>query len=163
MANALELKFLPIFYAAAVAAGHPWPAAAACEAWNETGGQPGDRWPHMPMLADGSPSYNCLGIKAGHGYAGKTVTADGTEVLPDGSSTGPQADNWRVYECFEDCFSDQIFILHHEGGGATYAKALAATTIEDYVTAECAEWSTNPAKAGQVLATYRDHRDLLGG
>lgn len=160
--NPLERQYLTIYKAAAQDAGHPWPGAAAAEAWNETGGQPPMTLPHMPKLANGSTSYNCLGIKAGRKYTGATVTADGTEQMADGEFTGPEADAWRVYPSFMACFADQLRILKTEGGGKTYAAALAAKTPEDYIEAECPVWSTNRDKAAEVLATYKAHADILG-
>jgi len=169
--NALEIKYLPIYKAAAAAANAAsatpmpawWPGCAAAEAWCETGGF--GAFPEMPMLAGGTPSYNCLGIKGFAGYQGPTVAADGTEALSDGGMSGPQADNWRVYASFEACFADQIAVLHGEknaDGTLRYQAALDAATPEEYIAAECAKWSTDPQKAANVLATWRAHQDLLG-
>lgn len=157
MANPLELEYLPIFFAAAQAAGHPWPGAAAAEAWNETGGT-------THLLLPSPDSFNCLGIKAGHHYTGKTVRANGTEENADGTFTGPQPDDWRVYASFEECFADQVRILNTQPdgrGGLAYAAALGATTVEEYIAAECKVWSTNQEKARDVLLTYSAHKELL--
>lgn len=159
MANPLELEYLPIFKAAALAAGHPWPGAAAAEAWNETGGM-------THLLLPSPDCFNCLGIKAGHGYTGAIVAANGTEENADGSFTAPSAMSWRKYASFEECFADQIAILHRQrdvpGGPLKYQAALDAATAEEYIAAECPVWSTNRQKAADVLATYRAHLDLLG-
>lgn len=176
MSNPLELEYLPLLKAAAAAANAAsatpmpawYPGCAAAEAWCETGGTTQLK---LPRLADGTSSYNCLGIKAGRGYTGKTVTADGTEQLATGAFTDPTPMNWRVYAGFAECFADQLKILHTQrdavspGSGQSglhYQKALDAGTAEEYIATEPWEWSTNQQKSADVLATYRAHIAVLG-
>jgi hypothetical protein len=154
VSNPLEIPFLQKMLAAAKSVNHPYPGAAAAEAWCETGGI------HFPPN-----SHNVLGIKAPHGWTGPTVLADGTEQNSDGSYTGPQSDLWAVFPDYASCFAEQINILHQatDGrGNLLYAAALAATTIEAYIIAECKEWSTGLAKGIDTLETYNAHRDVLG-
>jgi hypothetical protein len=170
VSNPLELEFLPLFKAAAAqanaASATPMPAwypgCAAAEAWCETGGT---TRLDLPRLADGTSSYNCLGIKAGKGYAGATVPADGTEENADGTFTEPREMEWRCYSDFAACFADQIRLLHtqRDSKGLHYQPALDATTPEQYIATEPWEWSTNQGKSAAVLATWRAHRDVLGG
>lgn len=151
--NPLEIPFLRKMLAAAKSVNHPWPGAAAAESWCETGGI------HFPPN-----SNNVLGIKPPRGWTGPTVLADGTEQRNDGSYTGPQADLWAVFPDYASCFAEQVNILHNatDGhGNLLYAAALSAATIEDYIVAECKEWSTGILKGQAVLQTYHAHLDVL--
>lgn len=129
-------------------------ACAACEAMAET------LW-----LTEMPPnSRNCLGIKAGRGYVGKVVQANGTEQNADGSWTTASPDIWRVYEAYAACFYDQIKILHSQknsDGSLAYQAALNAPTPDAYILAECARWSTGQAKGAVVLQIYHAHKDVL--
>lgn len=147
MASAEQLQVLQEMFRCAQQAGHKWPAAAACEAMDETAW--GKDFP--------AGSYNVLGIKAYPGWTGPTVTADGTEQNPNGSWTGPQVDRWCKFESFVDCFKEQMLILAEP----RYAAAMEAPTIEEYIVAECAIWSTSQQKGQAVLEIYRAHRDIL--
>lgn len=150
----IQLQFLKTMFEAAKTAGHRWPAAAACEACIETG-----HGAHVPYK-----SNNVLGIKATRSYTGLYVTANGTEQHSDGSYTGPELDRWRVYPDYASCFRDQMHVLQTQkepDGSLAYAKALAATDIETYITEECKVWSTGILKGQQVLLEYRAHKDLL--
>jgi hypothetical protein len=158
MATTQEIAWLTgSFFAAKLATeGAPWllkitpeqyAAAAACEAAAETG------WgAHMPPN-----SNNVLGIKAYRGWTGKVVTADGTEQNADGSYTGPQSDLWCVFDSIEACFAEQLMILQEP----RYAQAAEATTIEAYILAECAVWSTGLQKGQVVTQIYEAHKDVL--
>jgi hypothetical protein len=154
MGNPIEIPFLVKCKAAATEAAHPFPGAAAAEAWNETGGI------HFPP-----GSNNILGIKAFKGYAGATVFANGTEEVA-GVFTPPAVMRWRAYPSFAECFADQLRVLRserrHPGGPLLYQAALDAKTPEEYIAAECPIWSTSTSKAQDVLLTYRAHLDVLG-
>lgn len=142
-----RVQFLKDMKAAAIGAHHPWPGAAAAESAVETGwGQ------HVPK---GSNNY--LGIKAFHGWAGPTVSADGTEQSKDGVWSGPQHDLWCVFQSAEDCFAEQVVILHEP----RYAAALEAPTVESYIVTESAIWSTGILRGSAVLQTFNAHRDIL--
>jgi len=166
-----DLEFLQTMFDAALEAARayvtpstPWPLnitmqeyaqCAACESAEETG------W--GKSLPKGSNNY--LGIKATKSWTGPVVGASGTEQNPDGSWTGPQADLWRVYANPQACFADQLHILataKNPDGSLIYAQALAAETPEDYITAECAKWSTGLAKGQQVTIIYDNHGKMSG-
>lgn len=154
MINANQLLFLKQVYAAALSVGHRWPKAVACEAAFETGWGK-DMPPH---------SNNVLGIKALGKYIGPKVSANGTEQNADGSMTGPQHDQWRVYPVMSECIGDQTHILHTQldsTGKLAYRDALAATTIETYILNECRVWSTGTRKGSLVLQIYTDYGRLL--
>lgn len=166
MATPQQLDFMRTAYASAKLAAsqcvawpltipqYLWIGAAATEACVETG------WgAHMPPN-----SRNCLGINAGKNYKGQIVDSNGTEQLPNGQMTGPTEHHWRVYATYSDCFADQLHILETErepDGSLSYQAALSANTVEAYITAECAKWSTGITKGQSVLQTYHSHLDIL--
>lgn len=129
------------------AAAHKWPGCAAAEAAMETG------WgEHIPKN-----SNNVLGIKAYKGWTGPIVYANGTEQSPNGEWTAEQLDGWCVFASPQECFAEQMKILQEP----RYAAAMAATTPENYIMAECRVWSTGILKAEGVLTIWRCHKDLL--
>jgi hypothetical protein len=162
-----DITYLQTMYAAAFAAAQaytPWPLGitmqeyaecAACEAAEETG------WgKYLPK-----GSNNELGIMQLGQWAGPSVTADGTEQEPDGVWDPAKPDKWCVFPDAQTCFSEQLKILataKSHGGALLYAAALAATTPEDYITAECHVWSTGLAKGQQVTIIYENHGKALG-
>lgn len=166
MATPQQLEFMREAYASAkLAASHciAWPltipqylwvGAAAAEACVETG------WlQHMPPN-----SRNCLGITAGKNYTGPVVDANGTEQLHNGDMTTATLHHWRVYPTYADCFSAQLRILETQrnpDGTLTYQSAISANTVDSYITAECAKWSTGIYKGQAVLAVYHSHLDIL--
>lgn len=142
-----QQQFLLDMYEEAKIANHKWPQAAAAESVVETG------WgAHIP-----ANSFNVLGIKAYRGWTGPIVGATGTEQNTDGSWTGPQADQWCVFPTYAACFAEQMLILQEP----RYAAAMEAPTVEAYIVAECAIWSTGQQKGQAVLATLNAHRNLL--
>ncbi len=148
MASPQQIAWLRSMYAAAQAAGHKWPAAAACEAAAESG------WgAHLPPN-----SNNVLGIKAFSGWTGPVVGAPGTEQNKDGSWTGPQSNLWCVFASPQACFAQQVTILKEP----RYAQAMAATTVEAYITAECQIWSSGQAKGQMVTTLLQAHAKDLG-
>jgi len=147
MANQRQLGWLVSAAQAAQKAGHKWPAAAACEAADESA------W----GISTPPNSNNVLGIKVFSGWTGPAVDANGTEQRPDGSWTGPQLDKWCVFPDLEGCFAEQVRILQEP----RYAEAMAATAIEDYILKESAVWSTSLAKGRVVLAIYNAHKEAL--
>lgn len=166
MATPQQLDFMRTAYASAKLAAsqcvawpltipqYLWIGAVAAEACVETG------WgAHMPPN-----SRNCLGINAGKNYKGQIVDSNGTEQFPNGQMTGPTEHHWRVYATYADCFADQLHILETErepDGSLSYQAALSANTVETYITAECAKWSTGITKGQSVLQTYHSHLDIL--
>jgi hypothetical protein len=147
-----------VYYEALAAANayKPWPLkisqddyakAAAAESMVETG------WTqHLPPH-----SLNYLGIKAYKGWTGPTVGADGTEQLPNGTWTGPQADRWCVFPTAQACFAEQLRVLQEP----RYDSACAALTPEAYIVEECAVWSTGLEKGKDVLATFNAHQEQM--
>lgn len=149
MASPEQLAWLASAYEAARSVNHKWPGAAAAESAVETG------WgAHIPPK-----SNNVLGIKAYRGWMGSAVSATGTEQTKAGDWSGPQLDLWCVFPSMAACFAQQMKILQEP----RYELAMAATTIEDYITKECRIWSTGILKGQAVLQIYHAHIDILGG
>ncbi|HEX3914436.1 MAG TPA: glucosaminidase domain-containing protein [Steroidobacteraceae bacterium] len=92
------------------------PAGMLAQAALETGwGQ------RMPRGADGSPSHNLFGIKAGEGWTGARVTADTMEVV-NGVAT-PRRSAFRAYGSIEESVNDFASLLKNS---PRYRDVLAA-------------------------------------
>jgi peptidoglycan hydrolase FlgJ len=63
----------------------------------------------MPLNADGSPSHNLFGIKAGEGWSGAKATADTIEVV-DGVAS-PRRASFRAYSSVEESVNDFASLL----------------------------------------------------
>jgi peptidoglycan hydrolase FlgJ len=80
------------------------PSAMLAQAALETGwGQ------RMPRNADGSPSHNLFGIKAGEEWGGARATADTIEVVNGVAS--PRRTNFRAYGSIEESVNDFASLL----------------------------------------------------
>jgi flagellar protein FlgJ len=91
-------RTLPSIQRAAAALGVD-PAGMLAQAALETGwGQ------RMPRAADGSPSYNLFGIKAGETWTGARATADSMEVI-NGVAV-PRRTTFRAYASVEESVND---------------------------------------------------------
>jgi flagellar protein FlgJ len=91
-------RMMPSIQHAAAALGVD-PAAMLAQAALETGwGQ------RMPRAADGSPSYNLFGIKAGEEWTGARATADSMEVI-NGVAV-PRRTAFRAYASVEESVKD---------------------------------------------------------
>jgi peptidoglycan hydrolase FlgJ len=75
----------------------------------------------MPRAADGSPSHNMFGIKAGDEWAGARATADSVEVI-NGVAT-PRRTTFRAYASVEESVNDFANLLKNS---PRYKDVLAA-------------------------------------
>jgi peptidoglycan hydrolase FlgJ len=75
----------------------------------------------MPRNADGSPSYNMFGIKAGEGWTGPKATADSMEVT--NGVAAPKRTAFRSYGSIEESVNDFAALLKNS---PRYKDALAA-------------------------------------
>jgi flagellar protein FlgJ len=75
----------------------------------------------MPRNADGSPSYNMFGIKAGEGWSGPKATADSMEVT--NGVAAPKRTSFRSYGSIEESVKDFASLLKNS---PRYKDALAA-------------------------------------
>jgi peptidoglycan hydrolase FlgJ len=96
-------RMMPSIQRAAAALGVD-PAGMLAQAALETGwGQ------RMPRTADGSPSYNLFGIKAGEEWSGGRATADSMEVINGVAS--PRRTTFRAYASVEESVNDFANLL----------------------------------------------------
>jgi flagellum-specific peptidoglycan hydrolase FlgJ len=151
--GAVQEQFLTKASAAARAAGHPFPEYAACEAALESG------WglSHLAVEAN-----NLFGQKQAH------PPLAGTETMPlptreflHGAWVAVEA-NWVKFADWAACFRERRELLQSLSGAyPNYKAALDATTGEQFVTEVSKTWSTDPGRAGKVLAVYDCHRNVL--
>jgi flagellar protein FlgJ len=110
---------------------------------------------HQPLNANGSPSFNLFGIKAGPNWNGPVVKATTTEVVNGVAQKVVQT--FRAYGSYTEAFHDYASLL---SGSARYAKALAANTAQDFSSAlQKAGYATDPAYAQKIKSAIR----MIGG
>jgi len=146
-------QFLLKAAAAARAAGHLFPAYAACEAALESG------WglSHLAVEAN-----NLFGQKQAHPplHGTETLSLPTREFL-HGAWVAVQA-AWIKFPDWESCFRERMALLRSLAvAWPNYGEALRATTGEQFITAVSRTWSTDPARAGKVLAVYDYHRRVF--
>ena len=135
---------------AARAAGHLFPEYAACEAALESG------WGQSHLATQAN---NLFGQKQAHPPLPGTETLSlPTREYLHGAWVSVQA-AWVQFPDWSSCFRERMALLHSLATGyPNYREALAAATGEQFVTAVSRSWSTDPARAGKVLAVYDAHR-----
>ncbi|HEX5047629.1 MAG TPA: flagellar assembly peptidoglycan hydrolase FlgJ [Gammaproteobacteria bacterium] len=111
-----------------------------------------------PRHADGTPSNNLFGIKAGSSWRGARV-AQWTVEHEDGVATRKRAD-FRAYGDASDSFADYVRLI---GSSPRYAAALEqAHDPEGFARAvTAAGYASDPHYAEKWLSIY--HGDMLGG
>lgn len=97
--------------------------------------------------ADGSPSYNLFGIKAGNGWRGKVATVTTTEY--EGGVARKVVAKFRAYGSYEDAFRDYARLIN---GNPRYAGARAKVGSAVAYAAELqkAGYATDPAYASKL-------------
>jgi flagellar protein FlgJ len=114
--------------------------------------------------ADGSPSYNLFGIKAGSGWKGATATVTTTEYV-DGEPRKVQA-KFRAYASYEESFRDYAQLMKDN---PRYAQVMSgATTVDGFAKGlQRAGYATDPAYADKLArtinTTLRVQRAALSG
>jgi flagellar protein FlgJ len=78
---------------------------------------------HQIKAANGTPSYNLFGIKAGSDWKGKTVSAVTTEYV-DGVAQ-QRVEKFRAYDSYADSFKDYAKLLHDN---PRYEKVMASAS-----------------------------------
>ena len=134
---------------AARAAHHTFPEYAACEAALESG------WGRSKLATEAN---NLFGQKQSHPpLAGtETITMPTREYLHDHWMT--VLANWTRFPSFTECFAARMELLNRLSRTfPNYQGALKAATGEQYVLAVSKSWSTDPDRAGKVLAIYDAH------
>jgi peptidoglycan hydrolase FlgJ len=110
---------------------------------------------HQPLTANGNPSYNLFGIKAGPNWNGPTVKATTTEVVNGVAQKVVQT--FRAYSSYGEAFHDYASLL---SGSSRYAKALAANSAQDFSSAlQKAGYATDPAYAQKIRSAIK----MIGG
>ena len=101
----------------------------------------------MPRTADGSPSFNMFGIKAGDSWTGARATAD-TMEFSNGVAT-PRRTAFRAYGSIEDSVNDFANLLK---SSPRYRDAVAAgNDIQAYVDGiGKSGYATDPEYAGKL-------------
>ena len=101
----------------------------------------------MPRTADGSPSFNMFGIKAGDSWTGARATAD-TMEFSNGVAT-PRRTAFRAYGSIEDSVNDFANLLK---SSPRYRDAVAAgNDIQAYVEGiGKSGYATDPEYAGKL-------------
>ena len=109
--------------------------------------------------ADGSPSYNLFGIKAGPGWQGRTVQVTTTEY--DGGVARQTLQSFRAYDSYAAAFQDWALAI---GRNPRYSAAVSA--IGDAggfaVGMQQAGYSTDPAYAEKLAQVIRTASSIAG-
>ena len=99
-----------------------------------------------PRYADGRPSYNVFGIKAGRGWTGATVDAVTTEYV-DGLPQ-QRVERFRAYGSYGEAFADYARLL---GSSRRYAAVVAADSGPAFARAlQRAGYATDPDYATKL-------------
>ena len=149
----MQTLFLSRAYRAARVAHHIFPEYAACEAALESG------WGHSKLAMEAN---NLFGQKQSHPpLAGtETVTMPTREYLHDHWMT--VLANWTKFPNWSACFAARMELLRRLSGAYPhYQAAFEAATGEQYMTQVSQSWSTDPQRAGKVLAIYDAHREVF--
>lgn len=113
---------------------------------------------HQPKLADGSPSHNLFGIKAGTGWRGATAESTTTEYVQG----RPQrvVERFRAYGSYAEAFTDYARLL---ANNPRYAAALAARDDPGQFAQalQRAGYATDPAYAEKLARTIRQARTAI--
>jgi flagellum-specific peptidoglycan hydrolase FlgJ len=149
----IQTNFLSRAYQAAQAAHHIFPAYAACEAALESG------WGHSQLAVEAN---NLFGQKQSHPPmpGTETMTLPTREFLQGHWMT--VSANWAKFAGWSECFQARMALLERLSRAYPhYGAALKAVTGEQYVAAVSLSWSTDPQRAGKVLAVYDAHADVF--
>jgi len=109
-------------------------------------------WGRREILhADGSPSYNVFGIKAGAGWNGRVAEVTTTEYV-DGQPQKVKA-RFRAYGSYEEACHDYARLL---AGNRRYAEVLAAGSPEEAAhRLQRAGYATDPAYGEKLVRVMR--------
>jgi flagellar protein FlgJ len=99
-----------------------------------------------PRRADGSPSFNLFGIKAGKNWQGAVAESTTTEYV-DGVAR-KQVERFRAYGSYEEAFNDYAQLLV---GNPRYAAVLGAQEPAGFARAlQAAGYATDPLYAAKL-------------
>lgn len=101
-----------------------------------------------PRLADGRPSYNLFGIKAGAGWNGAVAEASTTEYDANGQERRV-VERFRAYASYAEAFADHARLLASQ---PRYAQVLGARDAASFAHGlQNAGYATDPAYADKLL------------
>jgi flagellar protein FlgJ len=99
-----------------------------------------------PKRADGHPSYNLFGVKAGRNWTGDTAEATTTEYV-DGVAQ-QRVERFRAYGSYAEAFRDYAGLL---SSNTRYASVLGATDAVSFARGlQRAGYATDPAYADKL-------------
>ncbi|MDP2823750.1 MAG: flagellar assembly peptidoglycan hydrolase FlgJ [Sulfuritalea sp.] len=99
-----------------------------------------------PRRADGSPSFNIFGIKAGANWRGPAVDATTTEVVAGVAQT--RIERFRAYGSYEEAFKDYANLLN---GNPRYAAVLGTQEPARFARGlQAAGFATDPLYAAKL-------------
>jgi flagellar protein FlgJ len=108
--------------------------------------------------ADGAPSYNLFGIKAGPGWQGRTVQVATTEY--DGSMPSRTVQSFRAYDSYAAAFQDWAMTI---GRNQRYSAAVAAGGAGGFASGmQQAGYSTDPGYADKLARVIRTASSIGG-
>lgn len=106
---------------------------------------------HQPKLANGDPSFNLFGIKAGAHWKGPTTQAVTTEVI--GGVPTKVVQSFRVYGSYEEAFRDYASTLISH---SRYNQALTADSAAGFAHAlQKAGYATDPFYAKKIQSVIQ--------
>lgn len=101
---------------------------------------------HEIKSADGTPTHNLFGIKAGSNWKGRTVEVRTTEYI-DGQPR-KVVDRFRAYDSYADAFTDWAKLM---ADNPRYAKVLEAKDAAQFARRlESAGYATDPLYAEKL-------------
>lgn len=156
MTTPLQDSFLRQTAAAAHAAGHIFPAYAACEAALES------TWGQSRLARQANNLFGQKQSAEAESESDTPGVTPGVLVMPTqeflhGRWVTVMA-RWARYPDQAACFRARMALLHRlQHSYPAYARALAATTGEAFIEEVSRAWSTDPQRAAKVLAIHRLH------
>jgi flagellum-specific peptidoglycan hydrolase FlgJ len=146
-----QRQFLDQATAEALAASHPFPRMAACEAALESG------YGLSELARDAN---NLFGMKQ-HATPVYDTLALPTKEFLNGEWISTTA-SWVKYPDLQSCFADRLATLQRLAPEYPhYAAALAAGDATEYIAEVSQTWSTDPQRAQKCLAIYLEYNSAV--
>lgn len=99
-----------------------------------------------PRMADGSPSYNLFGIKAGSNWTGKVVEATTTEYV--NGEARQSVERFRAYGSYAEAYGDYAKLLR---GNARYSSVIGVQDGTEFARGlQQAGYATDPSYADKL-------------
>lgn len=114
-----------------------------------------------PLRADGSPSYNLFGVKAGKRWAGATVDTATTEFV--NGQAQARVEKFRAYGSYQEAFQDYANLL---AASPRFSSVVAANNGTDFANSlQQSGYATDPMYAAKLsrIIQGKTLRDALQG